>query len=122
MFLYNNTYDDIEISTTKTTGSAVQILTFDPTNTQRTIVELPCSSSWNGGLTKFKYPVEITGSLKVTEALNTRPLYYGSGSVYSNNFQNVPGTPGDIRIFEGDGGLYNLAFFTVSGSNSWAAL
>jgi hypothetical protein len=64
----------------------------------------------------------ITGSLKVTEALNTRPLYYGTGSIYANNFQNVPGTPGDIRIFQGDGGLYNLAFFTVSGSSSWSAL
>jgi hypothetical protein len=71
---------------------------------------------------QFKRSVGITGSLKVTEALNTKPLYYGTGSVYGNDFQKVPGTPGDIRIFQSDGGLYNLAFFTVSGSNSWASL
>jgi hypothetical protein len=114
--------DKIEITAEATTGSKCQFRTTEPTGSQVTIIELPCSSDWNNGTTKFKYPVEITGSLKVTEALNTRPLYYGTGSIYGNNFQNVPGTPGDIRIFYDDNGSYNLAFFTVSGSNSWFSL
>jgi hypothetical protein len=114
--------NSVSIIATSTTGSATKILSVDNNDTTQTIIELPCSSSWNDGLTKFKYPVEITGSLKVTEALNTRPLYVGTGSVYGNNFQNVPGTPGDIRIFQDDGPSYALAFFTVSGSNSWGIL
>jgi len=75
----------------------------------------------NGQL-DVRYGASVTGSVKLTEALNIKPLYYGTGSIYANNFQNVSGTTGDIRIFYDDNGIYNLAFFAVSGSNSWFGL
>lgn len=118
----DNGADRIELTSDALTGNKTQIRTVDPSTNTQTIIELPCSSSWNGGATKFKYPVEVTGSVKLTEALNIKPLYFGTGSVYNNDLQAVPGTPGDIRIVTTDGGLYNLVYFTVSGSNSWAIL
>ena len=75
----------------------------------------------NGQL-DVRYGASVTGSVKLTEALNIKPLYYGTGSVYNNNLQNIPGTTGDIRLIYDDGPSYSLIYFTVSGSNSWNAV
>jgi hypothetical protein len=65
----DNNADRIELTTNGVTGSKTQIRTVDPSFNTQTIIELPCSSSWNNGLTKFKYPVEITGSVNITSVM-----------------------------------------------------
>ena len=65
----DNVNDKIILVTNSTTGNKTQIQAIDNTDAQRTIVELPCSSSWNDGLTKFKYPVEITGSVNISTVM-----------------------------------------------------
>ena len=98
------------------------MLSVDNTNTNRTIIELPCSSSWNGGTTEFKYPVEITGSLKTTELLNIKPLYIGSGSIYGNDFNTVPGNIGDVRMMLDDAGYYGIYYYGGISPFGWSPL
>ena len=90
-----NDFNDLRISSTQLTGSPIQILSVDNTNVSRTIIELPCSSSWNDGLTEFKYPVEITGSITLSQqstlptgtvgslAVSGSNLYYHNGTSWS---------------------------------------
>ena len=68
-FNIDNGNDSIILTANALTGSKTQIRTIDNTDVSRTIVELPCSSSWNDGLTKFKYPVEITGSVNISTVM-----------------------------------------------------
>jgi hypothetical protein len=114
--------DKIEITAEGTTGSKCQFRTTEPTGSQVTIIELPCVSDWNGGTTRFKYPVEITGSLKVTDVLNVQPLYYGTGSVYSGSINAVSGSYGDIRMMYDDGGYRQLYVWGGNPPGDWLGL
>jgi hypothetical protein len=54
---------------TGTTTNTPQFLIRNGTGNFETLIEFPCSSSWNNGTIKFKQNTEITGSLKITGSL-----------------------------------------------------
>jgi hypothetical protein len=112
-----NDFDIIRLISNGTSGSIMQLTSNDNTVTKQTIIELPCSSSWNGGLTKFKYPVEITGSLTVSGSIiGTSNARFNSIDIGKGG-QNTSSTNtavGNDALNVGNGAVDNTAIGNVA--------